>query len=272
VRKKLWITYAWVDNDKEDVDYVVQELEKAGLDVKIDKYQIRAGHRLWEQIDKHISNPNESDGWAIYITQNSLKREACREELAYALDRALESRENDYPIIGIFPESLGIDTIIPGAIKTRLYVSLKDKNWLERIVAAVEGREIRIERNEILPFYLKIHSVANKNIIEVGPRTGSWSPFVFGYPNYESEDLIITIALAKRGDVSMFERGIITSRLGDVQHGDFDGFYFRRSSTMVDPTTSYFIWVNDLPSEILFGDINVGPYKLNSNQLAYYYP
>ena len=43
--------------------------------------------------------------------------EPCLEEIAYALDRALRKRETDFPVIGIFPESLDRN-IIPSAIAT----------------------------------------------------------------------------------------------------------------------------------------------------------
>lgn len=43
------------------MDYYAQELEKAGLDVKLDRWNIQAGSRLWEQIDRFISGENESD-------------------------------------------------------------------------------------------------------------------------------------------------------------------------------------------------------------------
>ncbi|HLB12779.1 MAG TPA: hypothetical protein VJO15_07470, partial [Dehalococcoidia bacterium] len=55
-----------------DVDYVAQELRGAGLDIRIDRQQIRAGLRLWEQIDRFISQPAECDAWMIYA-----RRDAC---------------------------------------------------------------------------------------------------------------------------------------------------------------------------------------------------
>ena len=90
---KLWITYAWKDNEQSDVDFVVQQLKRAGMDVQIDRFALGAGRRLWEQIGAKITNPNESDAWAIYATENSLASEPCKEELAIALDRALARAE-----------------------------------------------------------------------------------------------------------------------------------------------------------------------------------
>ena len=38
--KKLWITYAWIDNEDQDIDYIVQSLEEGGLDVRFDRRNI----------------------------------------------------------------------------------------------------------------------------------------------------------------------------------------------------------------------------------------
>jgi hypothetical protein len=58
---KLWLTYAWKDNEVEQVDFVAQELRKAGLDVRVDRVALVAGRRLWPQIAEHIEKPEKSD-------------------------------------------------------------------------------------------------------------------------------------------------------------------------------------------------------------------
>ena len=130
-----WLTYAWEDNKEGDVDFVAQELEQAGVSVKLDRWNLKAGKRLWEQIEHFIQDPQESDAWVLYATANSLGSEACKEEFAYALDRALRSRGQDFPVVGLFPGTVDED-LIPAGIRTRLYVSLTDPDWKERIKAA----------------------------------------------------------------------------------------------------------------------------------------
>jgi hypothetical protein len=58
---KLWLTYAWKDNEVEQVDFVAQELRKAGLDVRVDRVALVAGRRLWPQIAEHIEKQEKSD-------------------------------------------------------------------------------------------------------------------------------------------------------------------------------------------------------------------
>jgi hypothetical protein len=57
---KLWLTYAWKDNEVEQVDFVAQELRKAGLDVRVDRVALVAGRRLWPQIAEHIEKPEKN--------------------------------------------------------------------------------------------------------------------------------------------------------------------------------------------------------------------
>src|SRR5579883_2376633 len=113
----IWITYAWADNASGDVDFYAQELVRAGLKVKLDRWNISAGRRLWEQIEKFIGDEAESDAWLIIATDNSLASEPCKEEFAYALDRALGKRGNAFPVIALFPGPANPD-LIPAAIRT----------------------------------------------------------------------------------------------------------------------------------------------------------
>ena len=88
---KLWITYAWADNVEGDFDYLVQELERLGLDARYDRVVLIPGGRLWAQIGDRIAG-GPFDGWAYLITANSVNNKHCGEELGYALLRALDER------------------------------------------------------------------------------------------------------------------------------------------------------------------------------------
>jgi hypothetical protein len=156
----IWLTYAWEDNKNQDVDFAAQELERAGITVKLDRWNIRAGRRLWEQIESFIGDPKQSDAWLLYATQASLGSEACREEYAYALQRALSARGSTFPVIGLFPSSID-DGLIPAGIKTRLYVSLRDPDWKERIKSAAEARDPAVSRPVVDPFEEKTWATLN---------------------------------------------------------------------------------------------------------------
>jgi hypothetical protein len=176
---KLWLTYAWKDNQDQDVDHVVGELKRVGLDVAFDRAHIIPGQRLWSQIDKGISDP-QTDGWAILATENSLSSEPCLEELAYALDRALRTRGAEFPLIGIFPAP--IDRTIPSAIATRLYVNLRQPNWARLVADGVEKRRPSAATANISPFVARVHNVDGQEVLEIRPRSGRWYPGAIGVP------------------------------------------------------------------------------------------
>jgi len=85
----IWMTYAWVDNQAKDIDFIAQEIGATGITVKLDRWNLKTGIRLWDQIENFIQNPAECDGWLLVATQASMGSEPCREEYAYALDRRL---------------------------------------------------------------------------------------------------------------------------------------------------------------------------------------
>jgi len=246
--KTLWITYSWEDNKNGDIQFIAQELEKNGINVKLDMLNIQAGNRLWEQIDKFISNDRESDAWAIIATQNSLGSEPCKEEIAIALDRALSGRGSSFPLIGIFPSTVNPE-LIPSVIKTRLYVSLTDDNWIERIVSAVENRTLNIPKTNLDPYFVELKkSHLGTNVIEIRPRAGSWAPFYVAIPVDEKDKV----------DFHMIRNGKNNIPKGGSFHG-FDSYsvdmdwWVKTSRDEATPSMSFYVFCKDLPSKIGFG-------------------
>lgn len=251
----VFLSYAWKDNDEGDVEFVAQELGKAGLEVKMDRWNVSAGDRLWEQVGKFISSDEESQAWAIYATTNSLTSQPCREELGYALNRALQNRGQAYPIIGIFPGSVD-RSLIPQAITSRLYVSLEDKHWVERVKAATEHRAPAIPRDQFEPFALKIHDFTDgqgrqRKVIEVRPRAGHWPAVIFSYPKTEHTALDPLVLAGPSGQVPMACMTSISN--GDGHHDGIEILYFICSNG-ASPTQSCYFVCNQLPSSLTFGE------------------
>ncbi len=258
----IWLTYAWVDNESNDVDYVAQELISEGLEVRLDRWNLSAGRRLWEQIEHFIQNPDESNAWMIYATQNSLGSEACKEEYAYALDRALSSRGNRFPIIGLFPSTVD-NSLIPAGIRTRLYVSLTDPDWKERVTAAVEGRDLDIQTTLIEPYYITLHELpevidGRRFAIEVRPRGGTWTRFIIGVPINERGRVNPAIMHGPSG--SLPNAGILFFSSEGIS--DDGNYWCMKAQNEATPTQSYFLYCNEHPSMIAFGDENNQPLKI----------
>ena len=253
--KTLWITYSWEDNKTGDIEFIAQELERAGIAVKLDRWNIEAGKRLWEQIDKFITNETECDAWAIIATENSLGSEPCKEEIAYALQRSLNSRGQTFPILGIFISTID-QKIIPSAIKTRLYVSLKDDNWIERIKAAVEDRSPKIPRTIIEPYSIEIRkSDYGKNVFEIRPRAGTWAPFVCAIPLLEKDKVKPSIMRGPKGNIP---KGGMLTMCGDVEIDDGE-WWLMFAGDEATPSMSYFLFCTEIPSKIGFGVHNSEP-------------
>jgi len=246
----VWITYSWEDNKEGDIDFIAQELTAFGLVVKLDRWNIHAGKRLWEQIENFICSPTECDAWVFVATQNSLSSEPCKEEYAYALNRALSSR-GTFPVIGLFLGHVG-DDLIPVGIKTRLYVSVIDSDWKERIKAAAEGRTPDITRSTLEPYHLHVHQLPDdsecKCVIEVRPRAGSWGPFIAAIPVSEKDRASPSIVHGPKGTIPS------SCIIGISEGCSPDRFWcYIIGSEEATPTRSYYVQCKELPSRLLFG-------------------
>ena len=254
----LWITYAWLDNEDNDVDFIVSELTKAGLDVRIDRIRLLAGKRLWDQIDQNIADP-DLNAWAIYVTENSLKSEPCLEELSYALDRALRSKDGSFKIIGIFP-SLVDRKLIPSAIATRRYVNLKEVDWKERIVAAVKDEMIEAVPNDLPEYGHKLHTFEAKPVLEVWPRIGTWVPNMAAV-NFAEASLLQSIIQGPRGYIN--GSGMIY-----YVECEWPGHRTIAMSNPVSSDNTMHIFLEGLPSQIWFGGVSSGKERVYGLKFA----
>lgn len=252
----IWITYAWSDNHQGDIDFIAQELTAAGLVVKLDRWNIGAGRRLWEQIDQYITDPGKSDAWLLVATQASLLSQPCKEEFAYALDRSLSSRGDAFPVLALFPGPVD-RTLIPSGVRTRLYVSLTDADWKERIKAAAERREPQIGPQTIEPYSLTVHRGhrSGKVIVEVRPRAGVWAPVYAAVPFSERESSKPWIIVEPAGVVT--GTGMLTTIVdGPSQDGRWWAIGIQGQAT---PIQSLYVWLPQLPTRLQFGVPNSGP-------------
>jgi len=261
----VWLTYAWDDNGDRDVDFIAQELGADGLTVRLDRWNLTAGRRLWDQISRFIQDPAESDGWVLFATQNSLGSERCREEFAFALDRALSTRGGGYPIIGLFPAAVDIG-LVPASVRVRLCVSVTDPDWKERIKAAAEGRAPDVARPRIDPFQVRVHAIAGppaSYAIELRPRAGTWTPFFAAIPIAERETARPHIL---RGAANRVPMGGMLEMAGEVASND-GREWIMFAGNEATPTMSYYVFVQHLPSELAFGVFNGQPqYSLRPGQ------
>lgn len=251
---KAWISYAWSDNETSDVDFVAQELRLMGLNIHLDRWDIKVGLRLWDQIEGWICDPEKSDAWILYATQASLLSEPCREEFNYALNRAISNRGGTFPLIAIFPGAVD-GALIPAAIKIRRFVNLTDPEWKERVVAACERRNPAIESQNVLPYDLVEHppcaASSGKKVLEVRPRAGSWAPFFAGVPIGEKDMTGLSLSHGPRGTVPAMTRLFGSGGTESEDHQ----WWLQIAHNECTPTQSYFILYDARPSKLAFGPL-----------------
>lgn len=242
---KLWLTYAWKDNEDNDVDHVIRELRNAGVDVRFDRAELLAGERVWQQIDRAIADPTV-DGLALFATKNSLESEPCQEELAYALDRVLRKSARPFKLIGIFPAPMD-RTLIPSALATRLYVDLTDPTWKQQIVDSLQGHRSGPDLSTVEPYGMAWHSYDGKHVLEVWPRAGTWAPCVIAIPTAEA-GLMTMVMQGPRGLIT--GSGMVQSSECGTQDGVWKGQSLNHA---IDARQSAQAFFTARPSKVMFG-------------------
>jgi len=122
---RAWLTYAWVDNETADVDYVIQELDAAGVEVRYDRRNLVPGQRLWDQIASEIED-DDCDGWILFTTRAAFESKNVMEELSYAVDRVLRKRGKSFPLVALLADADAAD--LPASLRVRLAVPLSDSD------------------------------------------------------------------------------------------------------------------------------------------------
>ncbi len=250
-KPKLWITYAWKNNAGGDFDFIVRELSKAGIDVIFDKIALVAGQRLWEQIAARIEDP-QLHGWAILLTKESLESQACREELEYALDRALSAQRQDFPLIGLLHEVSVSE--LPAPLRVRLCVDLRSSDWAKEVRAALDHRPPRKTAEEATNLKGQVHNtyLGNPDLraVEFAPRFGEIRYWRIAYPSAGPEPVM-------RG-IGPTDGGGLTSVLEDFVEGSVDikGVhmkFFGAGNALTASTAAYIVFEHEFPADLAFG-------------------
>src|SRR5262249_34075861 len=154
------------------------------------------------------------------------------------------------PIIAVFPGPVDRD-LIPAGIRVRLYVSLTDPDWVERVVAAVEGRATTVPKPPIKPYSISVHPYDDPGgrwqyAIEDRPRAGVWSPFIAAVPLAERDQVN---PFLRRGPFGHVPGPGMLHRVGEGESDDHQWWYCTAGEEAT-PTQSYYVLCAALPSKI----------------------
>lgn len=248
----LWITYAWSDNAEGNFDFLVQELSRAGVVAKYDKIALVPGRKLWAQIASRISSDPLS-GWAYLLTPSSLASPACEEELAYALQRALETRGDEFPLIGLL-HGVSIRDV-PLALRVRLCVNLVSPDWIEEIRAAVAGTVPRRAVSQQEPLVVKIHrdylGQPGKLAIEIHPRFGEMRYWRWAFPSSGPQPIAWGTGPANGGGISGLKRETIEGEFPDM--AGIPMKFIGAGDPITPATSAYAVFDQKLPEKYFFG-------------------
>lgn len=248
----LWITYAWADNDEGDFDYLVQELGKAGIPAVYDKIALIPGRKLWPQIaDRIISDPLSA--WAYLITPTSLQSSACQEELSYALQRALEEKGDEFPLIGLLHNVSIRD--VPAPLRVRLCVNLANPDWIEEVRAGVSGTPPRRNAQPKDPFICKVHKDYSgregHTAIEVRPRFGEINYWRLAFPSDGPQPVDWGTGPANGGGIGGPKFNTLKGEYSDL--GGMPMKFVGAGNPISASTSAYAVFEGELPEKFFFG-------------------
>jgi hypothetical protein len=248
----LWITYAWADNNDGDFDFLVQELGRAGVLARYDKIALIPGRKLWTQIADRISSDPLS-GWAYLVTPSSLASLACQEELSYALQRALESHGEEFPLIGLLHNVSILD--VPLSLQVRLCINLANPDWIEEVCATVAGtppRRVVPDQNQVL---VKIHNgylgQPGRLAIEVRPRFGELRYWRLAFPKGGVQPIQWGTDPANGGGIGALKQEVIEGEYPDIAGEPMK--FIGAGNPISASTSAYAVFDTRFPDRFFFG-------------------
>lgn len=250
-KPRVWITYAWVDDKEGDFSYLVQELKEIGVEATYDRIALVPGLRLWQQIGSRITE-DPLTGWAYLVTPSSLESEACREELAYALYRALHTKTDDFPLLGLL-HGVPVNEL-PPALRARLCVNLADPNWRDQVKAGLEGRPPTVTPNPQSRFIWRVHrdylGQAGQVAVEVRPRFGEVMFWRFAVPA-EAKRSRWGFGQANGGGLSAIKNSVLDDYMGTLDGSDV--VVFGAADRLSPGTSAYVVFDGVPPRFVAFG-------------------
>ncbi len=250
--KKVWVTYAWKDNEDKDIDFIVQELDKTQLEVKFDRRNLIPGQRLWTQIGGFITDPNECDAWGVVLTANSIKSQACIEELSYALDRALSSNSGEFPLFALLHNISPSD--MPPSLKIRLCIPLENNEWVNQVIAAANKRPTGFIPSGLAEFILNEHIISSGGFcLEIRPRFNRISPFAV-VVDYD-EKISGNVKHCSPGPANKIPCGHVTFNWIDSETTLSNGIraWVWGGDNEANSTSSYYLFYKKHPKRVWFG-------------------
>ena len=125
----------------------------------------------------------------------------------------------------------------------------KEKRW-----SRMKNRQAEIPNIRFDPFYLKVHELrmgehgTRTYSIEVRPRAGRWAPFLCAIPLKE-KDIVSPSMFHGPSNIVPAPGIVLNGKTGPSKE-----WWILSASDESTPFQSYYIFCNELPSRLIFGD------------------
>jgi hypothetical protein len=246
----LWITYAWTQREEADFSYLVSQLKEAGIQATYDAVEILPELHLDEWAERRTASL-EIDGWAYILTSMSTTRRHCADELIGALERIIQRRGTDFPLIGLL-HGVAMQSL-PPALKVRPCYYLTDSGWKQQVAAALKNRAKRESTREETRFLWAVHPCyggdPEMTAIEVGPRMESIPYWRFAVPKSAP---MIKWGQGSRGggEISPIKFSVVR---GSGRMGNYDVNWFGAANAVSVTESAYAVFAGRLPEFVCFG-------------------
>ncbi len=109
-----------------------------------------------------------------------------------------------------------------------------------------------VDQGRVDPFVLKVHkNIGHKRYcIEVRPRAGIWAPFLAAIPLCEKDHVNPGFMWGARDTPT--GSGVMTM-VGEKPSDD-GGWWIMTAGDQANPTISYYIWCDNMPTRLMFGN------------------
>lgn len=248
----VWLTYAWNDNDRGDVDFIAQDLRDAGFHVCLDRWSPTRDARLWDQLREPFSTAGTLQAWLLYATPNSLGSTLCQGDFSHAMENVRKTRGAQFPVAVLlqFDTMRELLATLDPAVTA---VPMTRPDWKDTVRTIVEGRPPTARAPRVTPFDIKVWRAEREDrvgfAIEFRPRTGSWSPVFAAVPMDELKGIKPQLAHGPTGRIPAVV-WLDRPGAGQLSSGPYWALW---SHNVATPGESCYLLCDRLPSRMIFG-------------------
>jgi len=174
--------------------------------------------------------------------------------LSYALQRALETKGDEFPLIGLLHNVSIRD--IPAALRVRLCVNLANPDWIEEVRAGVSGIPPRQNVEPKNPFTWNIHENycgrEGYSAIEVRPRFGVIHYWRLAFPSSGPQPVQWGAGPANGGGIGGAMFNTLEGESPDL--GGIPMKFVGAGNPISASTSAYAVFKGKLPDKVFFGE------------------